>query len=52
LYYDPNQDRSEEFGWKKVCDEQKATEEEQDRWGKWSLVIIAKLTALGFILQY
>jgi hypothetical protein len=52
MHYDPDKDQSERFGWKKWCEEEQPTEEEQNRWGKWSLVIIGKLTALGFILQY
>jgi hypothetical protein len=33
MHYDPSKDRSEEFGWKKVCDEHVPTEEEQRLWG-------------------
>jgi len=52
MHYDPDKDQSERFGWKKWREEERPTEEEQNRWGKWSLAIIAKLTALGFIPQY
>ena len=51
MYYDPDKDRSEEFGWKKWCEEQKATEEEQNRWGKITLLVTAKLTGLTFLLE-
>jgi len=33
VHYDPKLDRSEEFGWKKVCDESVPTEQEQEFWG-------------------
>jgi hypothetical protein len=33
MYYDPDKDQSERFGWKKVCDEHVPTEEEQRLWG-------------------
>ena len=33
VHYDPQLDRSEEFGWKKVCDEHVPTEQEQLFWG-------------------
>jgi hypothetical protein len=32
--YDPKLDRSEEFGWKKYCDESVPTEAEQEFWGR------------------
>jgi hypothetical protein len=49
IYYDSNKDRSEEFGWKKVCDEGVPTEEEQDRWGKITLVCAVLFGAIGLI---
>jgi hypothetical protein len=39
IHYDPLKDRSEEFGWRKVCDEHVPTDEEQDRWGKITFVV-------------
>ena len=30
VYYDTSKDRSEEFGWKKVCDEHIPSEKEQN----------------------
>ena len=35
--YDPLKDRSEEMGWKKVQDEVKPTEAEQDAWARYAL---------------
>ena len=35
--YDPLKDRSEECGWKKVQDEVKPTEAEQDAWARYTL---------------
>ena len=32
MIYDPAKDRSEEFGWKKLCNEHVPTEQEQDFW--------------------
>jgi hypothetical protein len=50
IKYDPSKDRSEEFGWKKFCDETKPTEEEQDRWGKVLVAFALILTSLVFFL--
>lgn len=47
--YDPTKDRSEEFGWKKVCDEHVPTEEEQTFWGKIILLVSIKLSFLTLI---
>ena len=33
VQYDPKLDRSEECGWRKVCDERVPTEQEQIFWG-------------------
>lgn len=35
--YDSDRDRSEEMGWKKVQDEVKPTQEEQDAWARYTL---------------
>jgi hypothetical protein len=45
IKYDPTKDRSEEFGWKKVCDEHCPTEEEQNRWG-----VIMVIFSIGIIV--
>lgn len=50
--YDPKKDRSEECGWKKVCDEHVPTEEEQHRWGNITLLAsvgLAIITVLGAV---
>jgi hypothetical protein len=39
IHYDSAKDRSEEFGWRKVCDEHVPTEKEQDR-AAWSIIIL------------
>ena len=39
MYYDENKDLSELSGWKKWKDEKQASEEEQTRWGWYSLFI-------------
>ena len=49
IYYDSNKDRSEEFGWKKVKDEQIPTEQEQNRWGIIMLVVSLGLIIIGFL---
>jgi hypothetical protein len=51
MYYDPDKDQSERFGWKKVCDEQKATEEEQSLWTKITLLVTAKFVAITLLLE-
>ena len=48
--YDATKDRSEEFGWKKNCDEYRPTEEEQDRWAKITLIFAGVLVIIGFII--
>lgn len=48
--YDPTKDRSEEYGWKKVCDEHLPTEQEQQFWGNVTLAVglfLATVTVLG-----
>jgi hypothetical protein len=50
IHYDPKLDRSEEFGWKKVCDEHVPTEEEQDLWSRIMIGYVAfTLVMLYFI---
>ena len=52
MHYDPNLDRSEEFGWKKWSEEQQPTEEEQEKWAKWSVFVSTKISLLALLLQY
>jgi len=52
MYYDPDKDRSEEFGWKKVCDESKATPEEESLWTKITLFITANLAGIALLLEF
>lgn len=50
VQYDPKKDRSEEFGWKKVCDEHLPTEQEQQFWGNVTLAVglfLATVTVVG-----
>jgi hypothetical protein len=51
IKYDPAKDRSEEAGWKKWCDEHVPTDEEQDRWGKITLLVTAILTTFVILLE-
>lgn len=49
--YDPDKDRSEEFGWKKVKDEYVPTEQEQDAWAGyilWLVVVFCLVTMIWF----
>lgn len=49
MNYDSANDRSEEFGWKKVCDEHVPTEQEQLFWSKiWAATAVA-LIALAVL---
>jgi hypothetical protein len=48
--YDPGKDRSEEYGWKKVCDEHQPTEEEQKFWGNVILATVAIMTCVIFFI--
>jgi hypothetical protein len=48
--YDSSKDRSEEFGWKKVCDEHVPTDEEQRFWG--NAMIIFALAFAGLTLIF
>lgn len=38
VYYNPDQDRSEESGWTKLCDESVPTEAEQDLWAAITII--------------
>jgi hypothetical protein len=51
IQYDSNKDRSEEFGWKKVKDEKRPTEQEQNRWGKILVIFSLLLIATVFLLR-
>jgi hypothetical protein len=51
MYYDPDKDQSERFGWKKVCDEHVPTEEEQRLWGNITLLVTAKFVAITLLLE-
>ena len=53
IQYDSNKDRSEEFGWKKVKDEKRPTEQEQEqnRWGKILVIFSLLLIATVFLLR-
>lgn len=51
MYYDPEKDRSEEFGWKKVQDETHPTEQEQDRWAAISVAVVVSLAVTGVLLS-
>jgi hypothetical protein len=50
MHYNPDKDRSKEFGWKKVCDEHIPTEEEQRYWG--NVIIIFTLAFAGLTLIF
>jgi hypothetical protein len=50
IHYDPLKDRSEESGWRKVCDEHVPTDEEQDRWGKITFVVTVCLAAWSLLI--
>ena len=50
--YNEEQDRSEEFSWKKVCDEHEPTEEEQQAWAEyalWFVVVFCVVTMFVFM---
>ena len=49
--YDETRDQSEQFGWKKVKDERRPSEEEQERWSRYCALIVAKLGAVTLILE-
>ena len=51
IHYDPLKDRSEESGWRKVCDEHVPTDEEQDRWGKITIAVTVCLAAWSLLFH-
>jgi hypothetical protein len=50
IRYDSSKDRSEEFGWKKVCDEHVPTEEEQRFWS--NVIIVFAVSLIGITLIF
>jgi hypothetical protein len=50
VHYDPKLDRSEESGWKKVCDEAVPTEAEQAFWARVTVVFAVTAAVLALIL--
>ena len=50
VHYDPKLDRSEEFGWKKVCDEHVPTEAEQAFWGNVMIGYVLFSIVLLFVI--
>ena len=50
VYYDESKDRSEEFGWKKYCDEQVPTEEEQVFWGNVIFTFVLVMASIAVFL--
>lgn len=46
VIYDPSKDRSEEYGWKKACDEHVPTEQEQQLWGNITILFGLSLALL------
>jgi hypothetical protein len=49
IQYDPKKDRSEQFGWKKVKDEQIPTEQEQDQWSAIIILFTLGIIIIGFL---
>jgi hypothetical protein len=49
LIYNSTKDRSEEAGWKKVCDEHVPTEEEQNRWSNIVIVFTLLISVIAFL---
>ena len=49
--YDPDKDQSERFGWKKVKDEHRATEQEQNLWSKITAIFGLKLALIPIFLE-
>jgi hypothetical protein len=50
LHYDKSKDRSEEFGWKKYCDEHVPTDKEQAFWGKVTIVFAGVMALIAIFL--
>jgi hypothetical protein len=51
MKYDESQDQSERFGWKKWCEEERPTEEEQNRWGYIGVLSTAVITTAVLVLD-
>jgi hypothetical protein len=47
IFYNPDKDRSEEFGWKKLRDEYSPTEREQDLWGLITIIFSLIMITIG-----
>ena len=50
VHYDPRLDRSEEAGWKKVCDESVPTEAEQEFWGNIMIGYVLFTVVMLFVI--
>ncbi len=50
VYYDESKDRSEDLDWKKYCDEQVPTEQEQIFWGNVSIIFVLVLGLIAVFL--
>lgn len=49
VIYDETQDRSEEFGWKKVSEESKPSDQEQDLWGLITVLFAVLLATISIV---
>ena len=49
MIYRPENDRSEDFGWKKVSEETRPTEDQQQRWSLISIVVAVALGKIAII---
>ncbi len=49
MHYNPDQDRSEQCGWTKFCDESVPTESEQDFWGGISVMFALAIGAAALV---
>ena len=47
IEYDSDRDRSEEFGWSKVCNERVPTEQEQSAWATYTLWTVVALCLIA-----
>ena len=50
IHYDPQLDRSEEMGWRKVCDEHVPTEQEQEFWARVMIVYTLATIIMLFVI--
>jgi hypothetical protein len=50
VYYNPKLDRSEEMGWRKVCDEPVPTAAEQKFWGNVMIGYAAFTVVMLFVI--